>query len=71
MLRPFSVHFCRMKLLRKIKKNRKSNSVKNESMSSKNLDLKQFNTFGHSLPLLLDENTGKELVKSARKVSFN
>ena len=40
-------------------------------MSSKNLDLKQFNTFGHSLPLLLDENTGKELVKSARKVSFN
>ena len=69
MLRPFSVHFCRMKLLRKIK-NRKSNFVKNESMSSKNLDLKQFNTFGHSLPLLLDENTGKELVKSARKVSF-
>jgi len=36
-------------------------------MTTKRLDLKQFNVFGHSLPLLLDENTGKELVKSARK----
>jgi hypothetical protein len=36
-------------------------------MTTKKLDLKQFNVFGHSLPLLIDENSGKELVKHARK----
>jgi len=36
-------------------------------MNTPRIDTKQFNTFGHSLPLLQDEHTGKELVKSSRK----
>ena len=31
------------------------------------LDTKTFHHIGHGLPLLQDENTGRELVKSKRK----
>ena len=37
------------------------------AVREKRADLKTFQNIGHGLPLLLDEETGRELVKSSRK----